>query len=70
MIKRNIASWMPDGENKPWVLINKVYDLSPRVEIIVRAEDRKSKPGITNSVNMSEQEFNHLVAEINKNKGC
>lgn len=70
MIKGNIAAWTPDGENPPFVSINCIYNLSPRIEIVVREKGKNGEQGKWAKVEMSEQEFDCLVAEILKNKGC
>lgn len=70
MIKGNIAAWTPERKNPPYVCINHVYRFTPMIEIIVREESKNGELGKVSSVEMSEQEFNCLVAEINKNKDC
>ena len=70
MIKGNIACWTPEKENPPFVSINHVYRFTPMIEIVVRGIGKKGELGKTASVEMSEQEFNNLVAEILMDKGC
>jgi D-arabinose 5-phosphate isomerase GutQ len=70
MVKGNIACWTPEKENPPYVSINHVYRFTPMVEIVVRGIGKNGELGKTVSVEMSSQEFDCLVAQINKNKGC
>ncbi len=70
MVKGNIAAWTPEKENPPYVSINHVYRFTPMIEVVVREVGKNGALGKTASVEMSEQEFNCLVAEINKNKDC
>ena len=71
MIKGNIACWTPEKENPPYVSINHVYRFTPMIEIVVRGIGETGLDlGKTVSVEMSEQEFNNLVAEIIRNKDC
>lgn len=70
MVKGNIAAWTPERKNPPYVSINHVYRFTPMIEIVVREEASGNGTQRTVSVEMSEQEFNCLVAEINKNKDC